>query len=97
MAESSRVPLAKFDKKGRIVCPICSCVMEVPPDRYLAIDFFLCQNKHKLFISEATCFAVNEILAKTRHGNWRKEPLKNFEGLHPEIRPDKSGSDGVIP
>lgn len=94
MLEGS-VPIAKYDRKGRIVCPVCTNAMVVPPDRYLGRGPGRCAAGHDYFLNDAVSFAVNDILARQRGQDWRKTLLQSFAEI-PEGLVKQDGKSRVI-
>lgn|GEM_PF-7043143 len=88
---------AKFDKRGRLVCPICGFVAEIPEDKWLTIGTALCGNRHKMFVTMDVVAAVNDILARTRGGNWRKDVLKNLEPPPEWTLPPEEDGNVIFP
>ena len=89
--------IAKYDRKGRIICPSCGDSGEVPADRWVTSGLFPCDNGHQLAITDDVAYAVNSILSKTREGAWRKDRLKEFSGTPKEIKPTESGGKIILP
>jgi hypothetical protein len=91
------IPKAKFDRKGRLVCPTCGDKGEVPRDSWLSVGQMVCDAKHAFFITAEIAVAVNDILAKTYGGNWRKDVLKEIGELPKEIAPVEDGGKVILP
>lgn len=75
------IPVAKVDRKGRIICPVCGDTGEIPRDRWLSAGKMVCANVHAFMITADVAIQVNEILARTREGNWRGDILKQHEDM----------------
>lgn len=99
------IPIVKYDKKGRLVCPTCGFVTPIPVDKnneqmYLGRGIGTCPNTqyragpHRFYINDDVAYAVNEILSKTLEGQDNKRILKTFEDLPREIKPEQEG--GII-
>ena len=81
--------------KGKLICPLCRQVIEIPPDRWLGRGLARCSQGHDFVITDEVALAINESLSKTRAGNFRKDLLKNgFQETPKEIR-DREVSDGA--
>jgi hypothetical protein len=93
MSETA-IPKAKFDRKGRVVCPTCGDKGEVPKDSWLSVGQMVCGD-HAFFITAKVAVAVNDILSKTREGNWRKDLVKNVDGP-PEVTPYREENGKII-
>lgn len=94
MGES--LPIAKFDMKGRIICPTCLERIEVPKDRWMSRGIGNCNSRHKFAITDDVCYAVNDIMRKEREGHWRKDNLKEFEETPDVAKPDADGKGRII-
>lgn len=81
-------------KNGKIICPSCSQAIEIPKNDWLGRGLARCSSGHDFVITDEVALAVNETLAKTRAGNFRKDMLKNgFEETPKEFR-DREVKDG---
>ena len=76
MRSDGKVKKVFFDRKGRLICPECRAVMQIPPDRYLKSDFGKCPAGHWFHITFDTAYAVNDILSRENVNRWRKKVLK---------------------
>lgn len=91
------IPKARFDKKGRIICPTCGDSGEVPKDSWLSVGQMVCDAKHAFFITAEIAVAVNDVLSKTREGNWRKDLVRDVGELPKEIAPPEEGGKVIFP
>lgn len=90
------IPKARFDRQGRVICPVCRDTGEIPPDQWLSVGRMVCGD-HVFFITADVAAAVNDILSKTRGGNWRKDLLKNVGEFPKEIQPREEGGNVLLP
>jgi len=97
MSLEKRIPIAKFDRKGRIVCPTCGWKIPVPPDRYLARGMGDCPSKHPFAITDEVSFAVNGINSKKSGRQWIGDILKNSDPTPDEIKPKEEGGQIILP
>jgi hypothetical protein len=96
-----KIPLATIDKKGQVICPVCSKPMPVPEDSWLAPGIGNCSvdgTGHQFALSDKLALEANEILAKTAKGEWRKPVNREFGGIPPGAMPevDDDGKNIVI-
>lgn len=91
--------IAKYDNRGRVVCPKCGAKMPVPHDRLLARSSVdrpaCCPAGHYFIIDDDVAYAVNDILSRSRENNWRKRNLKEFEET-PAFMIDKPEKGKII-
>ncbi|MGH9391938.1 MAG: hypothetical protein ACRD1Z_20235 [Vicinamibacteria bacterium] len=92
-----KIPKAKVDKLGRIVCPTCGGAIPVPPDRYMGRGPGQCPVGHAFIVDDDAAFAVNDILSRQRGENWRKDVLKNFEETPKEVKPPEEKGQIIFP
>jgi|SRR6185369_3050183 len=94
------MPIAKYDKKGRLVCPTCEMVIPIPETHWLGKGPGTCPNvqwrggRHQFWISEEVSYAINDIRSKSNPDGEQKRLLKTFEEIPREIRPEQDG--GVV-
>lgn len=91
------IPIAKFDRKGRVICPVCGDCGEVPPERWLTVGKMVCGNMHAFMITTDVALSVNDILSRSREGNWRKDVIKGHEDVGKGILPEEGGGKVILP
>lgn len=98
---SGEFPIAKYDKRGRLVCPTCGFVIPIPDTHWLGRGIGTCPNTsipmHKFFITDDIAYAVNDIRSKSNPDGEQKRLLKNFEATPDAIKPNEEGGKIIIP
>lgn len=101
-------PIAKFNKRGDIVCPTCGFVTPVPDGDpvnpggyYVGRGIGTCPNTsipiHKFFITDDVSYAVNDIISKRDKSGENRRILKNFEETPKDVKPQQEGGKIIIP
>lgn len=103
MQSGNHLPIVKYDKKGRLICPTCEMVIPVPDTHWLGRGIGTCPNtafrggKHQFVITDDISYAVNDIRSKSNPDGEQKRILKNFEETPDAIKPKEEGGTAFIP
>jgi hypothetical protein len=96
-------PIAKYDKKGRLVCPTCEFVTPIPDTHWLGRGIGTCPNTaysggpHKFFITDDIAYAINDIRSKSDASGEQKRLIRNFEETPDAVKPKEDGGKIIIP
>ena len=106
--KNGEYPIAKFNKRGDIVCPTCGFVTPIPDGDaknpkgyYVGRGVGTCPNTsipvHKFFITDDVSYAVNDILSKRDSSGENRRILRNFEETPDAVKPQQEGGKIIIP
>lgn len=103
LRSGGELPIVKYTKKGRLVCPTCSIEFSVPETHWLGRGIGTCPNTqwqggiHRFVITDDISYAVNDIRSKSDASGEQKRLLKNFEATPDAIKPKEEGGTAFIP
>lgn len=88
MGDPLEVPVVKFDMRGRLICPVCGDVGEIPKGAILCRGVSkACANGHWFAITDDVAFAVNDILSRSDPEGDLKRIVRNFEETPYNLKP----------
>jgi hypothetical protein len=100
-SKNGEFPIAKYDKRGRLVCPTCGFVTPIPDTHWLGKGIGTCPNTsipiHKFFITDDISYAINDIRAKSDPSGEQKRLIRNFEETPDAVKPQQEGGKIIIP